>query len=206
MSKERLEAFSDGVIAIAITLLVLDLKVPPVGGGSLAHALGEQWPSYAAYVISFLTIGIIWINHHAAMRRLRAVDHSVLTLNLLLLLCIGALPFTTALIAEYLRASSGESLAAAVYAGSFLVMSISFYALEHHTLFNRAHLLHDEIREMDRVRIARRSRGGLMPYVVATALAPLSPYVTLGICGAIALYYALPSPPEPIGEQPARGD
>ena len=66
MSKERLEAFSDGVIAIAVTLLVLNLKVPPVGGRSLGHELARQWPSYVAYAISFLTIGIIWINHHAA--------------------------------------------------------------------------------------------------------------------------------------------
>src|SRR5256714_2160676 len=127
MSKARVEAFSDAVIAVAITLLALDLRVPdPAAPGSLAHHLGQQWPSYAAYVVSFLTIGIIWINHHAMIRRLRAVDHSMLVLNLLLLLCIGALPFTTALIAEYLRASQGQHLAAAIYACSFLAMSVTF--------------------------------------------------------------------------------
>src|SRR3954470_21257643 len=104
MTKTRLEAFSDGVIAIAITLLVLDIKVPPPeAAGSLVHKLAEQWPSYAAYVVSFATIGIIWVNHTAMIRRLGDVDHSILMLNLLLLLCIGVLPFATSLLADYLR-------------------------------------------------------------------------------------------------------
>ena len=83
MSKARLEAFSDGVIAIAITLLVLELDVPkPESPGTLAHKLAEQWPSYAAYVVSFVTIGVIWINHHAMLRRVQTVDHWVLVHNL----------------------------------------------------------------------------------------------------------------------------
>src|SRR4029077_20256206 len=90
MSPTRLEAFSDGVIAIAITLLVLDIQVPKTGPGmSLAHALARQWPQYVAYLVSFLTIGIIWINHHAMIRRLAQVHHGVMTLNILLLLTIG---------------------------------------------------------------------------------------------------------------------
>ena len=99
MSPNRLEAFSDGVFAIAVTLLVLDLGVPAPGIGSLGHELLAQWPSYAAYVISFLTIGIIWINHHAAFSRLRVVDHSILMWNLALLLTVSVLPFTTSLMA-----------------------------------------------------------------------------------------------------------
>src|SRR5438270_13213286 len=123
MSKTRLEAFSDGVIAVAITLLALDLHVPaPSGAGTLAHRLGHQWPNYAAYVVSFLTIGIIWINHHAMLRRIVSIDHTILLLNLLLLLTIVVLPFSTALMAEYLKASHGQSLAAGVWAASFLVM------------------------------------------------------------------------------------
>jgi uncharacterized membrane protein len=116
MSKTRLEAFSDGVIAVAITLLALDLHVPdPAGPGTLAHRLAEQWPNYAAYMVSFLTIGIIWINHHAMLRRLVGVDHAILLLNLVLLLTIVVLPFSTALMAEYLRASHGQNLAAGVW-------------------------------------------------------------------------------------------
>ncbi len=194
MEKGRLEAFSDGVIAIAITLLVLNLHVPAPGGGELAHKLGEQWPSYAAYVVSFLTIGVIWTNHHAMIRRLHSVDHSVLVFNVLLLLTIGALPFTTALIAEYLRASSGQHLAAAVYAGSFLVMSVVFYTMMHHILYSRRHLMVDSISDEERDKIARRNRFGLLPYLVATALAPVSSYLTLAICGALAIFYAVPQP------------
>src|SRR4051795_424087 len=127
MSKARIEAFSDAVIAVAITLLALDLRVPDPGSpGSLAHHLGQQWPNYAAYVVSFLTIGIIWINHHAMVHRLRQVDHTFLILNLLLLLTIGVLPFSTSLVAAYLG-EQGEHVAAAVYAGSLLAMSCAFF-------------------------------------------------------------------------------
>lgn len=207
MSTSRLEAFSDGVIAIAITLLVLELRVPaPEAAGSLAHKLGGEWPSYVAYVVSFLTIGVIWINHHAMVRRLRMVDHPTLVLNLVLLLWIGVLPFTTALMARYLRESEGQHLAAALYGASFLGMSVSFYAMQRHSLFARAHLLHEAVRTGDRASIDRRNRAGLLPYAVATAAAVVSSYLTLGICAVVALFYALPSttadplttpPPEP---------
>jgi uncharacterized membrane protein len=194
MSKSRLEAFSDGVIAIAITLLVLDIRVPPPHHGGLAHALGEQWPSYAAYATSFLTIGIIWINHHLMIGRLRAVDHSVLFLNLLLLMVIGVLPWSTALMADYLRAGSGASLAAVVYGASLLAMAVTFYILQRHILFGRHDLLRKDVDEQQRGTINRRNRAGLLPYVVATAAAPLSAYVTLAITAAIAVFYALPLP------------
>ena len=109
------------MIAIAITLLVLELGVPkPEAPGTLAHKLAEQWPSYAAYVVSFLTIGVIWINHHAMLRRVQTVDHPVLVFNLVLLLLIGVLPWSTALLAEYLREDQGQHLAAGIYAGSLL--------------------------------------------------------------------------------------
>jgi uncharacterized membrane protein len=142
MSTNRVEAFSDGVFAIAITLLVLEIHVPEAGSGEhLARALICQWPSYAAYAISFLTIGIIWINHHVMIGRLQIVDHSVLIWNLLLLMCVG-LPFTTALMAAYLKGSEGEALAAAVYSGSFMVMTLVF---DHDVLFRRAGLLDNEV-------------------------------------------------------------
>jgi uncharacterized membrane protein len=139
MSKTRIEAFSDAVIAVAITLLALDLHVPdPAGAGTLAHKLGEQWPNYAAYVVSFLTIGIIWINHHAMLRRVMSVDHAILMLNLVLLLTIGVLPFTTALMAEYLKATHGQHLAAVIYGGSFLAMSLAFFAMQRQLLIAKA--------------------------------------------------------------------
>jgi uncharacterized membrane protein len=189
----RLEAFSDGVFAIAITLLVLDIHVPdPSSTADLARELGTQWPSYVAYAVSFLTIGIIWINHHAMIRRLKAVDHEILILNLLLLLFVGLLPFTTALMAAYLKEGQGDHLAAAIYAGSFLLMSIAFASLNWLTLFRKAHLMAEPMDEGRRRTIIARGVAGLIPYLLATILAVVSSYVTLAICAAVALFYALP--------------
>ncbi len=193
MSTTRLEAFSDGVLAVAITLLVLDIHVPIVGGhASLAHRLAQQWPTYAAYVTSFITIGIIWVNHHAMIGRLREADHSILMLNLLLLLSIGVLPFATSLMASYLRQSSGQHLAAGLYGGAFLVMGVLFSVLNRQILLARPQLMAFELPEARRRQILARSVGGVLPYVLATALAPVSAYATLIICGVIAGFYALP--------------
>jgi uncharacterized membrane protein len=188
-----MEAFSDGVIAVAITLLVLDITVPvPSTHASLAHELGQNWPNYAAYVTSFVTIGIIWINHHAMVSRLREADHTILLLNILLLLTIGILPFATALMAAYLRQPHGQHLAAAVYSGAFLAMSIAFATLNRHILLRKSHLLEADLPPARRRAILGRSITGLIPYLLAVALAPLSAYVTLAICAALAIFYALP--------------
>jgi uncharacterized membrane protein len=193
MSTNRVEAFSDGVFAIAITLLVLEINVPEPGSESgLAHALAAQWPSYAAYAISFLTIGIIWINHHVMLRRLRIVDHGILIWNLLLLMTVGILPFTTALMAAYLKQGEGEALAAAVYSGSFLVMTLVFAGTNHHVLFRKANLLADEVDKTTRRLTLKRGVSGALPYLLATVLAFVSPYLTFAICAAVAVFYALP--------------
>ncbi|HET9718754.1 MAG TPA: TMEM175 family protein [Solirubrobacteraceae bacterium] len=198
MRTGRLEAFSDGVIAVAITLLVLDLRVPPATVHDLAAQLGHQWPSYVAYVVSFITIGIIWINHHAVILRLREVDSTILLVNLLLLMTIVVLPFATSLMATYLTQSRGEHLAAAVYAGALLLMSLAFSLFNWEVLLRRPHLLHDQLPAQRRREILRRLVTGVIPYAVATAVAPLSPYATLAICGGVAAFYALPiSRPEP---------
>jgi uncharacterized membrane protein len=193
MGTNRLESFSDGVIAVAVTLLVLDIHVPEASSHeSLLHALLHNWPHYAAYVVSFMTIGIIWINHHAMISRLAQADHSILILNLLLLMSIVLLPFATELMAAYLRASSGQSLAAGVYGGAFLLMAVAFAVLNRHILLARAHMLSTELPLHERRRILARSISGLAPYVVATILAAVSAYATLAICGALAVFYALP--------------
>jgi uncharacterized membrane protein len=193
VSTARLEAFSDGVIAVAITLLVLNIDLPTLKPGeSLAHGLADQWPFYAAYVTSFLTIGIIWINHHVMIGRLREADRAILFLNLLLLMSIAVLPFATKLIAEYLRKSSGQHLAAAIYSGAFLVMALFFSILNAHILLAKHHRLARPLSEEARRRILSRATAGLVPYVVATALALVSSYLTLAICAAIAFFYALP--------------
>jgi uncharacterized membrane protein len=193
VSTNRLEAFSDGVLAVAITLLVLDIHVPDVAAaGSLASKLGHGWPNYAAYVVSFLTIGIIWVNHHAMISRLREADHTILVLNLLVLLSIAVLPFATSLLARYLREPHGQHLAAAFYSGAFLVMSLLFSLLQRHILFARPHLMAVPMSERSRRQLLKRATAGLVPYAVATALAPVSAYATLIICGAVAVFYASP--------------
>jgi uncharacterized membrane protein len=192
----RAEAFSDGVIAVAITLLVLDLRVPqPIGGVSLAHRLGELWPNYLAYVISFLAIGIMWINHHAMLRRLKAVDHPVLVLNLLLLLCIVALPFTTALFATYLQAPAGQHLAAVIYAGSFLVTSVVFVALQWLLVVRRPHLLSEPLTPMQRRSILLRGAIAVPVYLLAALAGLLTPYLTLAVCTGLGIFYFLPIGP-----------
>ncbi len=143
-----MESFSDGVIAVAITLLVLGIRVPDPNATprhSLISELGQQWPSYAAYVVSFVTIGIIWINHHAMIDRLQQSDHVILILNLLLLMSIGVLPFATDLMATYLREPSGQSTAAAIYGGSLLLMALAFSVLNRTILIRRAELLGVEL-------------------------------------------------------------
>jgi uncharacterized membrane protein len=189
VTTSRLESFSDGVLAVAITLLVLDISEPHV---HLANQLGHQWPQYVAYVISFITVGIIWINHHVMIGRLRAVDHRVLFLNLLLLMSVVVIPFTTKLMADYLRVSHGEHLAAALYGGSLLTMGVLFGAMNHYITFGRPELMAVELSVEHRRRILVRGLAGVTPYLLATALAPVSPYLTLIITGAVAMFYALP--------------
>jgi uncharacterized membrane protein len=193
VSTNRLEAFSDGVIAVAITLLVLNIDLPHLKSGeTLAHGLVDQWQVYVAYVVSFLTIGIIWVNHHVMIGRLREADRTILFLNLLLLMSIAVLPFATRLMAVYLRQSHGQHVATGIYSGSFLVMALVFSALNRHILLTKAHLLHRELAPDLRRQILYRSVAGVIPYAIATALAPLSAYLTLAICGALAVFYALP--------------
>ena len=193
VSTGRLEAFSDGVIAVAITLLVLNIDLPHLSPGeSLGRGLAAQWPVYAAYVTSFLTIGIIWINHHVMIGRLRQTDRSILFLNLLLLMSIAVLPFATRLMAAYLKESHGQHLAAAVYSGAFLVMAVFFASLNAHILLVKHVHLRQQLPLEQRRLILSRSITGLIPYAIATVLAALSPYATLAICFGLAFFYALP--------------
>jgi uncharacterized membrane protein len=130
VDKGRLEAFSDGVFAVAITLLALDLTVPGPGHGSLAHQLATRWPTYAAYVLSFFVIGIMWVNHHALFKSFARADRTLLFLNLTLMLFVVAVPFGTSTVAEYLRAGGTDAkLAAALYAAIFLGAALGFIAI-----------------------------------------------------------------------------
>jgi len=186
----RIQAFSDGVFAIAITLLVLDLHVPPRGDGhSLAHDLGHEWPSYAAYVVSFLVICIIWINHHQVLDTLRVVDRPVLFANLALLGVVSAIPFPTRLLAEYLTAGWDGSVAAAVYGATMLAMSIAFTTLWVLVTREEAALLHEHVDAGQARRAVRRFSFGLLVYLMTIVVAFASAPAALVLHGLIAVYY-----------------
>ena len=142
--------------------------------------------------MSFLTIGIIWINHHAMIGRLRSADHTILILNLLLLMTVAVLPFATDLVAAYLRHPEGRTLAAVVYAGAFLLMGVVFALLNGCILLRRGDLLRDSLSAARRRQIFVHAAGGVLPYVVAVAVAFFSAYASLAICAAIGVFYALP--------------
>jgi len=189
MTTTRLEAFSDGVLAIAITLLVIEIRPPEVHEGeSLARALWGLWPSYLAYLVSFLTIGVIWLNHHGIFQQVARVDGPLLVLNLLLWTAL--IPFPTAVVADNL-AAGGEAArtAAALYSGVLLLMGVAFAAMF-------AWVTHDDrllhrLPPPEVVRAARlRFMAGLVVYLVALAVSWVSAPVSLALSGLMALYYA----------------
>jgi uncharacterized membrane protein len=203
VSTNRAEAFSDGVFAIAATLLVLELKIPHVEPGGLSEALLEGWPSYATYVVSFLTIGIIWVNHHAVMDRIKSVDRPLLFLNIVFLMAVAVIPFPTALLADYLRAGHDERLAAAIYGVTMAVMGITFGLIWAYAVLSDE-LLHQGI---DRDR-ARRSllifAAGNPLYLLAIGVSLLSAEAALAIYALLALFYlfdVLPPLEEQSGER-----
>jgi len=135
MDRSRLEAFSDGVFAVAITLLALDLTVEGPGHGRLLDQLYDKWPAFLAYLISFFMIGIVWVNHHALVRSIIKVDRLLLFLNLVLLLFVVLIPFATSTEAAYFPHNNDDArLAMALYAGVFLGMSLGFGAIFEWTL------------------------------------------------------------------------
>ena len=183
-----MEAFSDGVFAIAITLLILE--IPKIHGSThLARQLGDNWREYVTYLVSFLTIGIIWVNHHAALLNVRRADRTLLFLNLLLLLFVSAIPYPTGLLGEHLHGKDAD-VAAAVYAATLLGMGLSFLALNLHIVRQRLH--HDHVTPEAARRSIRRNMVGQFPYVIAVVAAFYSPPVSLAICGAVAVFYIFP--------------
>jgi uncharacterized membrane protein len=188
VNRARLEAFSDGVIAVAITLLALNLAVEGPGHGPLLEQLANHWPAFVAYLISFFTIGIIWVNHHALVQDLARVDRTLLFMNLALLMFVVAIPFGTALMAMYLTQDSPDARwAMVIYCAIFEGMAISFAAIFGWSLGEgRRH--HPIPREAQRSAWIRFTIGGLI-YVIAIAAAVVSPLVALTMVGLVAVYY-----------------
>src|SRR5271169_3805199 len=196
MDRSRLEAFSDGVIAVAITLLALDLTVAGPGHGSLVHQLHDKWPAFVAYLISFFTIGIIWVNHHALLRSVKAVDRTLLFLNLVLLLFVVLIPFSTATAAEYLTKDNWDAhVAMALYAGVFVGMSLGFGGIFEWTLHseNVYQPVPPERRWAARIRFV----GGAAVYAVAVVIALFSAYAAFVLMGLVGVYYIFERTPAP---------
>jgi uncharacterized membrane protein len=186
----RLEAFSDGVFAIAATLIVLEISVGEVSGGELGHALVRIWPSYLAYVTSFVTIGIIWMNHHHTVSLMGRSDRTHQFLNVLLLLTISFLPFPTRLVADYLHRSGAEA-ATLAYASTFVIMAMLHMVWWQYARRGRRliadHVSDDELRAVDRA-----YAPGIAVYAIALLVTFVSPLAAVLITFAIAAFY-LPS-------------
>jgi TMEM175 potassium channel family protein len=180
VEKTRLEAFSDGVFAIAITLLVINLLAIH---GNLAH----HWPDYAAFAFSFMTIGVMWVNHHHLMDQLAHADRILLFLNLLLLMGISFIAFPTALIGEHIRDEGAES-AAIAYGCTGIYLSIFFSALWH---YGRLHVLRPDADPKEVSGITRSYVPGTFLYLTGTLIAFASPVASAIFFGAIAIFYAI---------------
>jgi TMEM175 potassium channel family protein len=184
----RIEAFSDGVFAIAITLLILEIRVPhlPVesGAAALCAALGGLWPSYVAFLTSFLTIFIMWANHHAIFHLVRRADARFLYANGFLLLLVTFVPFPTAILAEYLERPAAPA-ATAFYAGTFVAIGVAFWLLWQAAIRERR-LLRAHVTEEMIEAFTKSYRLGAPGYLVAAAAAFVNVFVSIGICAALA--------------------
>jgi len=197
MSTGRAEAFSDGVFAVAITVLVFGLL--PIGNGKLnTEVLLQAWPQYFAYVVSFLTIGIMWMNHHTILAHVARVDRPLLVLNLLLLMGIVAIPFPTALVAEHLR-HPGGTVATVTYGLVMIAISAGFAGLWVYVATHAPALGATVPPEALRRTIPGWTLGGAA-YAAGTLIAAyVSAVAGMVIFGALAVYYLfehLPSPAE----------
>jgi len=193
----RLEAFSDGVFAIATTLLVLDIKVPEVSGadGALGAALLDQWPRYASYVLSFVTIGIVWANHHRMFTLIGRTNHTFLILNVLYLMLVGVFPFPTALLSRYIgevEYPNTQQLVTLVYTGLSVLVSVMYGAVLFYAS-GRGNLLKRGVNPAFVERMKRRSLVGLGVFTTVFAVGFLSVYLSLGLLCCMLVFYLLPA-------------
>jgi uncharacterized membrane protein len=190
----RVEAFSDGVFAVAITLLVLNIKVPGLlqDDGGLWVALGKEWPMYTAYGTSFATIGIMWLNHHRIFEHIKRTDTMLILLNLLLLSIVVFIPVPTDLLAEYL-VRPYMHVAAIVYSSMFFVMACCFNLLWRYASHNNR-LLAKNVNSEAVAAISRQYLGGPVLYLVIFVVAWINAPVSILLSFILALFFALPGP------------
>ena len=186
----RLEAFSDGVIAVAITLLILDVHVPNVQTG-LLQALLNQWPAYLGYVTSFLVITIFWANHHNMFRHIQQVDYALLIINAFFLMCIAFIPFVTSLLTKYITSPTEQHTAAIVYGATLLLNGILFNSIWWYAVWKRRL----GGRDLDAQAVQWLTKGylfGLPFYALAIVLSLLNVELSLAFYILIDLIYVLP--------------
>ena len=198
MNKARVEAVSDGVFAIAITLLVLTISQPE-HYSNLAHELGHRWPSLAAYVVSFGVIGIMWFNHHSMFTHIERVDRVFFYLNLLLLMTVAFLPYPTGVFGQALAQGLGTRTAAVFYSATMAVNALCWTALWVYAASGRR-LLAATFPEAERRTATVLFVMGTVPYAVSVGVAWANAYACLAFHGALAVYYAL----DPLGRRAER--
>jgi uncharacterized membrane protein len=194
--KNRLEAFSDGVFAIAITLLVLEIAVPAIGEGigkgEVLRSIGHEWPTYLAYFISFMTIGAVWIEHSALVDALDHIDGVFMRLNLVLLLFAAFLPFPTRMMSEYHGEADAERIAVVFYGAVLLAMVLVLILLGRHA--EREGLFGDDLLDerKEEARVKYQLMPSLVAYVAAAVLGFFAPRVGISIYLLIAIWLAIP--------------
>ncbi|MEO7145277.1 MAG: TMEM175 family protein [Bryobacteraceae bacterium] len=189
----RIEAFSDGVFAVAVTLLVFNIKLPEqVAAGQLGRMLLSQWPSFAAYVVSFITVGIFWANHHYMFHYIERSNHLLGMINVLFLMCISFLPFSTSLMASFIRNPNEQRTAVLIYVGTFLACALLFGAVWLYAAQGRR-LLDKNLDPVFIRRLSMKYRAGSFSYLVAFALAFWSITLSLAIVVALAIVFFFPT-------------
>jgi uncharacterized membrane protein len=190
-------AFSDGVFAIAITLLILEIR-PPEGDTSLLHGLLELWPSYLAYALTFLFIGQVWANHHVMFDHIRLADRTMLLLNTLVLMVVAFLPFATSVLADAFRDGHDERTAVAFYGIAFAATAVSFNAVWQYA---RRHRFIGETLDAQGAKAIGRRFELAVVWLAAGALVGVAvPALGVAVIVAFNIYFWLPIK----GESPAR--
>lgn len=196
-----METFSDGVFAIAITLLVLTIAAPGTYR-NLSHQLLAEWPSLAAYVVSFAVIGIMWLNHHTIFAHLERIDRGLFYRNLILLMTIVFLPYPTGIFGQALEKGQGATTAAVFYSATMSVNGFAWAALWLHASVGRR-LLRADFPEAQRGITTVLFTGGVLVYVATVGVAFINPYACLAVHGALAVYYALDPISRRVGQRQA---
>ncbi|HXW77951.1 MAG TPA: TMEM175 family protein [Acidimicrobiales bacterium] len=188
----RLEAFSDGVFAIAITLLVLDLAIPETRQSEkdLLHAVRDQWPGYLGYIVSFSTVGALWLGHNAITDYLSRADATLLRVNLLLLLFVSFLPFPTRLVSEYITVDHAERVAVTFYGLTLLISGVLLSLLWRYAL--HAQLVRPDANDEEISLLTHRLTPGLAGYSVLIVVGLFAPVAAVVGYFVIALFFLLP--------------